>query len=167
MRLARFSGSTAVLKIGAASKTEREMHRQKADQGIKALQVALAEGVVPGGGFAYVRCIPAVEALKAENPDEQMGIHAVAKALEAPSSQILRNAGVDASGVILADFWDKGESEIFDVLQKQFVSARQAGLLDPVKVLRVALETAASGAVMALSTEVVILKRKPKLSYEP
>jgi chaperonin GroEL len=167
MRLARFSGSTAVLKIGAASKTEREILRQKADQGIKALKAALEEGVVPGGGIAYTRCIKAVEALQADHEDEQMGIQSVTRALEAPFKQILMNAGVDASGMILADIREQENSYVYDVIQKEIVPAREAGMLDPTMVLRVALETAASGATLGLSTGVVILKRKPKISYEP
>lgn len=167
MRLARFSGNTAILKIGAASKTEREVLRQKAEQGIKALKAALAEGVVPGGGIAYTRCVEAVEAVKADHEDEMMGIQSVARALEAPFKQILMNAGVDAPGVILADIREQDDSFVYDVIQKEMVPAREAGMLDPTMVLRVALETAASGATLGLSTGVVILKRKPKLSYEP
>jgi chaperonin GroEL len=167
MRLARFSGNTAVLKIGAASKTEREILRQKAEQGIKSLKAALAEGVVPGGGIAYARCSKAVEGLRADHEDEQMGIQSVARALEAPFTQILTNAGVDTTGVILADIFKQDDSCVYDVIHKEIVPAHEAGVLDPTKVLRVALETAASGAVLGLSTGVVILKRKPQLSYEP
>ena len=167
MRLARLSGSTAVLKIGANAKSERDVLRQKAEQGIKALKAALAEGYLPGGGVAYCHCVAAVEALQGSNPDESMGIQAVARALEAPFNRILKNARIDAPGVILGDIRQWGDDLIFDVLDKEIVSARQAGLLDSTKVLRVALETAASGAMLAVSTGAVILKRKPKISYEP
>jgi len=167
MRLARLSGSTAVLKVGAASKAEREVLFQKAEQGIKAIKAALMEGVVPGGGVAYTNCIEAVESLEADHKEEKMGIQAVANCLSAPFFTILGNAEVDTSGIILEDLRSGEFGLVYDVLEKKIIQARDAGLLDSTKVLRVALETAASGAMLALSTGVVVLKRKPEFSYEP
>ncbi len=167
MRLARYSGSSAILKIGAITKTERKVLRQKADQGIKAIKAALDEGVTLGGGVAYAQCISAVEAITGENSDEQMGIRAVAQALKIPFMRILNNAHIDAPGVILDDLIRGDSTQVFDVLQKEIVHARTAGILDSTKILRVALESASSGARLGLSIGAVVLHRDPKISYEP
>ena len=167
MRLARLSGSAGILKVGAATKTEREVLHQKAEKGIKAVKAALQEGVVPGGGAAYIQCLEAVQSLPASNGEEEMGIKAVVQALQAPFLTILGNSGIGTPSVVLEDL-RRGEADcVYDVLQKKIVPSCEAGLLDPTKVLRAALETAASGAILALSTAVIILKRKPRFSYEP
>jgi chaperonin GroEL len=167
IRLARLTGSAGILKVGAASKTERDVLYEKAEKGIKAVKAALQEGVVPGGGAAYLHCLEAVETLDAEHPEEKMGIQAVVQALQAPFLTILKNCAVDAPAVWLEDLRSQGPGNVYDALQKRIMPARQAGLLDPTMVLRAALETAASGAMLALSTAVIILKRKPQMSYEP
>ena len=141
--------------------------RQKAEQGVKAIKAAMDDGVTLGGGVAYTKCIPAVEKLLSGTGDEQMGISAVIQALEAPFNLILKNARVSAPGVILDDLKRGKPSHVYDVLQKEIVEARSAGVLDATKVLRVALETASSGARLALSTGVVVLNRDPDMSYEP
>lgn len=167
MRLARYSGSSAFLKIGALSKAERKVLRQKADQGIKAIKAALDEGVSSGGGVAYTQCISEVETASADNEDERMGIRAVSLALKAPFMKILNNAHIDAPGVILDDLSRGDSSLVYDVLQKEIVQARTAGILDATKVLRVALESASSGARLGLSIGAVVINRDPKISYEP
>jgi len=167
MRLARFSGSSAILKIGALSKAERKILRQKADQGIKAIKAALDEGVTLGGGVAFAHCITNVESASGENEDEEMGLRAVAHALQAPFIKILNNAKIDAPGVILDDLSRGDSSLVYDVLQKEIVQAKTAGILDATKVLRVALESASSGARLGLSIGAVVINRDPKMSYEP
>lgn len=167
MRLARLSGSSAILKIGALTKAERNVLRQKAEQGVKVIKAAMDEGVILGGGVAYAHCISSVEAVSAKNEDERMGIHAVALALEAPFKKILKNARINAPGVILNDLLQGESTYVYDVIQKEIVEARSAGVLDATKVLRAALETASSGARLALSTGVIVLNRKPDIRYEP
>jgi chaperonin GroEL len=168
MRLGRLSGSAGILKIGALTQAERDFLHQKAEQGLRVLRATLSEGVLPGGGVAYLRCIPAVDALWAvSDGDEAMGMRATARALEAPFCCILRNAGVDAPAVYLEQIRKAPLDHLYDALSRAILPARQAGVLDSTAVLRAALETAASGALMALSTDTLVLKRKPKVSYEP
>lgn len=167
IRLARLSGTAGILKVGALTKTERDVLHQKAEKGIKAAKAALQEGTVPGGGVAYLQCIQAVNSVELKNQEEEMGIKAVSQALKAPFLSILKNNGIDNAGVILEDVLAQGPEYVYDVLQKKIVPSRESGLLDPTLVLLAAIETAASGAMLALSTAVIILKRRPKLSYEP
>ncbi len=167
LRLGRLSGSAAILKIGALTKSERDVYHQKAEQGVKALRATLEEGVLPGGGSAYLHCLEAVEPLTGHATDVQLGATALARALEAPFRQILENAHVENPAVHLQQVIEAGPAHTFDAVCKQVRPARQAGILDPAKVLRVALETATSGANMAISTGTVVLKRKPRISYQP
>ncbi|MBN2549182.1 MAG: hypothetical protein JXB15_08500 [Anaerolineales bacterium] len=168
MRLGRLAGGIGVLKIGALTQSERDFIHQKADQGIKAVRATLEEGVVPGGCTAFLYCIPAVEALlEKTDGEEALGIRAVLQALDAPFNCLLRNAGVDTPGILRQEILTAPPGQVYDVLSGRVVEARQARLLDSTKVIRAALESAVSGASLALSTETVILKRKPKISYEP
>ena len=171
-RLGRLGGRAAVLKLGSLAKTEREMLHGKAVQGVKAVQSAVRAGVVPGGGSAYLRCIPAVEALydRCEG-DEQLGVAAFCRALSAPFDQIIRNGG-DAVPEVVADNFarlnqEDGGNQVYDVVSGQFVDSVEAGLLDSAEVVQIALESASSGAMMALSIDCVVLNRKPELSYKP
>lgn len=169
MRIGRLAGSAGILKIGAYTQAERDWLYQKSEQAIKALAAALEEGVVPGGGAAYARCVPAVEALRRNTADDEakLGLAAVTFALEAPLRRILANARAGEPGAVLAELQRNGRAAAFDVLRGELVSTRSATFLDSAKVLRVALETAASGALLALSTDAIVLKRKPKVSYKP
>lgn len=169
LRIGRLSGSAGILKIGALTQPERDFLHQKAEQGLKALQATMEDGVLPGGGSAYLHCIPEVRELLSgvSNEDEAMGIKAVMDALQAPARQILINAGVAAPSVIINDLMNAEFGLIYDVNKAEFIQARKTGVLDAARVLRVALETAVSGAVMALSTDTIVLKKKPKVSYEP
>jgi chaperonin GroEL len=167
MRLGRLSGSAAILKIGALTKSERDVYHQKAEQGVKALRATLEEGVLPGGGASYLHCLAAIEPLTGRKDDTQLGATALARALEAPFRKILENAQVENPAVQLQQVIEAGPQYTFDAVRKQLTPARQGGILDPEKVLRVALETATSGAIMAISTDTVVLKRKPRISYQP
>lgn len=168
-RIARFSGSAGILKIGALTKPERTVLRQNAEQGSKALAATLAEGVLPGGGIAYVQAAQAIDLETADNPDERMGMLALKNALESPFYAILNNAAISAPAVVLQDVLEAGDGCVFDVINKNICSARDAGIMDAAKILRRALETAASSAEMALSVDVTVLKRRPvtNVDYEP
>lgn len=166
LRLARLTGSAAVLHIGAATETERKLLQQKAEQGIKSLRATVEEGVVLGGGVAYLYCIPALKKINADD-DEALGVKAVIHALEAPFRCVLQNAGEKTPGVVLEDVKRKGSNHVYDALHRKVVEAKSANILDPVKVLRTALQIAASGAMIAMSTETMVLKSNPETSFEP
>jgi chaperonin GroEL len=167
MRLGRLNGSSGILKIGAYGKQERQVLHQKAQQGVHALHAALQAGVVPGGGTAFLHCIPAVENLDCEDDDQRMGCQAVAFALKRPFEQLLKNAGIPNPGGLAHEIASAPPGLIFDLHQRKIRPALEAGVLDAVQVLYTSLETAASGARMALSTDVVVLKRNPRVSYDP
>jgi chaperonin GroEL len=165
-RSARLSGHVGTLKIGAYTKAARDTMRQKADKALRALPLALREGVVPGGGVAYLDCIPAVKAISA-GAEEAWGGDILARALEEPFRRIVCNAGVDSPSAMLAEAQRQGPGFGYDVTQGQIVKMAEAGILDAVGVLRLALETAVSGAAMALTTETIVHKRRPETSMEP
>lgn len=165
-RMARLSGHVATLKLGAFTKAGRDAIRQKAAKGLRSLPLALREGVAPGGGAAFLDCIPAVRQVPAEG-EEMWGVDILARALEAPFRQIVSNAGKDSPAVMLAKARQRGPGAGYDALRGQVVNMAEAGILDAVGVLRLALETAVSGAAIALTTETVILKRNPQQSLKP
>lgn len=168
MRLGRLSGSAGVLKVGAITLTERDYLHQRAERGIKVLRGALEEGVLPGGGSAYLHCVSVAQAqLARAGSDEAVGVHSLARALHAPFEQILRNSGEPAPARYAQEILVRPFGYLYEVIRKEIVPARQAGVLDSACVLRAALETAVSGALMALSTDTLVIKRKPKVSYEP
>lgn len=167
MRLGRLSGSAGVLKVGAITQTERDYLHQRAEHGIKVLRATLEEGVLPGGGCAYLHCIAAAGAQAAAGSDQALGVRALSRALQAPFEHILRNSGVAAPALFAQDILDRPPGDFYDVISAQILPARQAGVLDSTRVLRAALETAVSGALMALSIDTLVIKRKPKVSYEP
>jgi len=167
MRLARLSGSSAVLHIGAITDTERKMMQQKAEQGIKALRSVVEEGVLPGGGMAYIHCLPALKKIKTDHEDIALGVKVVAHALEAPFRRILTNAGMHTPGLVLEEIKRKGSSHVYNVMKHCVVESATSKLLDSAKVLRTALQIAASGANIALTTETMVLKKNPETSDEP
>ncbi len=166
-RLGRLAGSAAILKLGAATRAEREVLRQKAEQGLRALEATLHGGYADGGGRAFTLCRAGLEALTYASEDEKLGGEAVARALTAPFFRLLINAGVAAPAVILDELERRPAGTVYNVLTRRFEPAQDAGIVDPVPVLTMSLETAASGAVMALSVAAMVLKRRPRLSYEP
>jgi len=167
-RLARLSGQVATLKIGAATKTEREAMLQKARKGLRALPIAQREGVVAGGGVAYAHCIPAVHAVRTELAHEATwGADILARALEEPFRRIAQNAGVSSPAAVLARAQRRGPGFGLDAVSGQIVDMEAAGILDAVGVLREALQTAVSGAVMAFTTDAIVHKRRPQESLEP
>jgi len=160
-RLANLSGGVAVLRVRAVSAIDGEIKRAAAEDAVQAVRAALEEGVVPGGGAAYVACIPALKALAAtiDESDEAAGVRIVAEALSAPVRQIAENAGHRGS-TVAARLESAGPGHAFDAITGRIVAVRDAGILDPAKVVRVALEMAGSTAAMALTTGAIVLTER-------
>jgi len=168
LRLARLSGGVGLLKLGAQTKPERSALHQKAEKAVRSLRLAMAQGVVPGGGVAYLRAIPAVQKFaQTLTGDEQRGAQILARALEAPLRQIAKNRGLTDPSVVLARLNLLGPDYLYDALTDELKPVAEANLFDPVGVLRFALETAVSGAMLTLTTGAIVLHRKPKESLEP
>ncbi|MFL9484129.1 chaperonin GroEL [Chitinophagaceae bacterium LWZ2-11] len=159
-RLAKLSGGVAVLYVGAATEVEMKEKKDRVDDALHATRAAVEEGIVPGGGVAYIRAIASLEKLKGANADETTGIAIVKRAIEEPLRQIVSNSGIEGSIVVQAikegeaDYGFNARTEVYEYMFK-------AGVIDPTKVSRVALENAASIAGMLLTTECVIAD-KPK-----
>jgi len=164
-RLAKLSGGVAVLYVGAATEVEMKEKKDRVDDALHATRAAVEEGIVPGGGVAYIRAVESLEKLKGSNEDETTGIQIVKRAIEEPLRQIVVNSGIEGSIVVQkvkegkADFGFNARTEVYENLFK-------AGVIDPTKVTRVALENAASIAAMLLTTECVIAdKPKPEAPH--
>ena len=158
-RLAKLSGGVAVLYVGAASEVEMKEKKDRVDDALRATRAAIEEGIVAGGGVAYIRALEALEGLKGDNADETTGIDIIKRAIEEPLRQIVANAGKEGAVVVQkvregkADFGYNARTDVYENLHA-------AGVVDPAKVTRVALENAASIAGMFLSTECVIVEKK-------
>jgi chaperonin GroEL len=165
-RLAKLAGGVAVLYVGAASEVEMKEKKDRVDDALSATRAAIEEGVVPGGGIAYIRAISSLEGLKGENEDETTGIEIVKRAIEEPLRQIVANAGKEGAVVVqkvkegTGDFGYNARKDIYENLYA-------AGVIDPAKVTRVALENAASIAGMFLTTEAVIAEVKENTPAMP
>jgi len=159
-RLAKLSGGVAVLNVGAATEVEMKEKKDRVDDALHATRAAVEEGIVPGGGIAYIRAVSALDNVKGENADETTGIAIVRRALEEPLRTIVSNAGIEGSIVVqkvkegTGDYGYNARTDVYENLLA-------AGVIDPTKVSRVALEHAASIAGMLLTTECVIAD-KPK-----
>jgi chaperonin GroEL len=152
-RLAKLAGGVAVIHVGAPTEAQMKSRKEALDDAINATKAAVAEGLAPGGGLALLRCIPAVEALEASaTGDRRTGIAILKRALEVPARQIAENSAVDG-GVVVARMREGQGALGFDAAQNAYVDLVQAGIIDPVKVVRVALENAVSVAGMLLLTE--------------
>lgn len=158
-RLAKLAGGVAVLYIGAASEVEMKEKKDRVDDALSATRAAIAEGIVPGGGVAYIRCISALEGLKGDNEDETTGIEIVKRAIEEPLRQITANAGVEGAVIVQRVKDGKGDFG-YNARTNTYENFFAAGVIDPAKVTRVALENAASIAGMFLTTECVIADKK-------
>ena len=158
-RLAKLSGGVCVLEVGAASETEQKEKKDRCDDALCATRAAVEEGIVTGGGVAYIRAQKALENLQGDNADETTGIAIIRRAIEEPLRQICRNAGVE--GAVVVNKVREGEGSFgYNAKTETFGDLREAGVLDPAKVTRVALENAASVAGMFLTTECVICDKK-------
>jgi chaperonin GroEL len=165
-RLAKLAGGVAVLYVGAATEVEMKEKKDRVDDALHATRAAVEEGIVPGGGVAYIRAIEALEKLKGENDDENTGISIVKRALEEPLRQIAENAGVEGS--IVAQKVREGKDDFgYNARTDQYEYLYKAGVIDPTKVTRVALENAASIAGMLLTTECVVSEIREEKTATP
>ncbi len=166
-RLAKLSGGVAVLYVGAATEVEMKEKKDRVDDALHATRAAVEEGIVPGGGVAYIRAISPLEKLKGLNSDETTGISIVKRAIEEPLRQIVANSGIEGSIVVQAI--KEGEADYgFNARTETYEYMFKAGVIDPTKVTRVALENAASIAGMLLTTECVVAdKPEPKTAAVP
>ncbi len=158
-RLAKLAGGVAVLHVGAPSEVEMKEKKDRVDDALSATRAAIAEGIVPGGGVAYIRCLECLKDLKGENDDEQTGIAIVERAIEEPLRQIAANAGVE--GAVVVQKVREGSGDYgYNARADRYENLMATGVIDPAKVTRVALENAASIAGMFLTTECVIAEKK-------
>lgn len=164
-RLGRLTGGIGILKFGTNSEKDRKQRRAQLDAVLEVLSASLQDGIAPGGGVAYLKCIPSVRALAAEG-DEAVGIDIVARALEAPAKRIIQNAGLHPP-IVLDDAQRLGEGYGYDVVGQKVVNMEEVGIMDSVRVLSSALMIASSGACMALTSGAIVLKRNPEQSMEP
>ena len=154
-RLAKLAGGVAVLYVGAASEVEMKEKKDRVDDALHATRAAVEEGIVPGGGVALVRAAKALNSIKAENEDQKTGIQIITKAIEAPIRQIVSNAG--GEGAVIVSKIQEGKADFgYNAKTDTFEHMLEAGIIDPTKVTRVALENAASVAGMLLTTECVL-----------
>ncbi len=159
-RLAKLAGGVAIIRVGAATETELKEKKHRVEDALSATRAAVEEGIVPGGGVALINAIPALDGVKMEYADEQTGVKIIRSALEAPLRRIAENAGYD--GAVILDTVRRLQKEKdnrrigFDVLAGEFVDMVEAGIIDPAKVTKGAVENAASIAAMVLSTEALI-----------
>jgi chaperonin GroEL len=161
-RLAKLAGGVAVLYVGAATEVEMKEKKDRVDDALAATRAAVEEGIVVGGGVALVRAIAALDKVKVANDDEQTGLEIVRKALSSPLRIIADNAGVEGSVVLMKVSEGKGDFG-FNARTEKYENLKRAGVIDPTKVTRIALENAASIAGMVLTTECVVSdKPEPK-----
>jgi chaperonin GroEL len=168
-RLAKLAGGVAVIRVGAPSESEMKAKKDALDDAISATKAAVQEGIVPGGGLALLKCIDAVERVESEcEGDERTGVQILKRALEAPARQIALNSAVDG-GVVVSKMIESASNVGFDAARKCYVDLFEAGIIDPTKVVRVALENAVSVASVLLLTEATMteIPEKKKSPVEP
>jgi chaperonin GroEL len=169
-RLAKLSGGVAIIRVGAATETELKEKKHRVEDALSATRAAVEEGIVPGGGVALINAMAALDGLKMENTDAQIGVKIVRNSLVIPMRKIAENAGKDGSVVVenVRQKQAKEENKLigFDVLTEEYVDMVKGGVIDPAKVTRGALENAASIAAMILTTEALITdipEEEPKM----
>jgi chaperonin GroEL len=165
-RLAKLSGGVAVLKIGASTEVEMKEKKARVEDALHATRAAVEEGIVPGGGVAYIRAMKVLDNLKGANEDQTVGIQIIKKAIEEPIRQIVHNAGGEAS-VVVNKIKEGTGAFGFNAATDQYEDLFEAGVIDPTKVTRVALENAASVSGLLITTEATIVEKKEKESGMP
>jgi chaperonin GroEL len=160
-RLAKLSGGVAVLKIGASTEVEMKEKKARVEDALHATRAAVEEGIVPGGGVAFVRAIPKLEKMEGENEDQSTGIRIIEKSLEEPLRQIVNNAGIEGS-VVLQKVKEGKDDFGFNAATEKYENLMKAGVIDPTKVTRTALENASSVAALLITTEAVVYEKKEK-----
>jgi chaperonin GroEL len=164
-RLAKIIGGVAVINVGAATETEMKEKKARVEDALNATRAAVEEGIVPGGGVAYLRCVPALDKMKLEG-DKKIGVDLVKRALEEPIRQIANNAGQEGSVVTEKVKNEKG-SFGFDAAQDEYTDLIKAGIIDPTKVVRLALQNAASVASLMITTEAIVADKPEKKAPYP
>jgi chaperonin GroEL len=166
-RLAKLTGGVAVIRVGGATEVEVKERKDRVDDAVHATRAAIAEGVVPGGGVTLLYATKALEKLKVANDDERVGIDIVRRALQAPVRQIVENAGGDAS-IVVGKLLDGGDiNRGYDAQKGEFADLLKAGIIDPAKVVRIALQDAASVAGLLITTEALIAEKVEKKPAAP
>jgi chaperonin GroEL len=165
-RLAKLSGGVAVLKIGAATEPEMKEKKARVEDALHATRAAIEEGIVPGGGVAYIRALASLDKLKLEDEDQMIGVSIIRRALEEPLRQIAANAGHEGSIIVQKVKEGKGDFG-FNAQTEEYGKLMDLGVIDPTKVTRTALENAASVAGLLLTTEAVVADRPEKASAMP
>ncbi len=169
-RLAKLAGGVAVINVGAATETEMKEKKARVEDALHATRAAVQEGIVPGGGVALLRCIPALENIKGLEDDEKVGVNIIRRALEEPLRQLTANAAVDGS-VIVQRVKSEKKNVGYDVATEKFIDMLEAGIIDPTKVTRSALQNASSIAALLLTTEALVTdlpeKDKPSMPQMP
>ena len=160
-RLAKLAGGVAVIRVGGATESEVKERKDRVDDALNATRAAVEEGIVPGGGVALLRAKKVLENLKSDNPDIQAGINLVAKAIESPIRQIVENAGVEGS-IVVGKVLEKTGNFGFDAATEEYGDMVKKGIIDPTKVVRVALQDAASVASLLIITEAMVAERPKK-----
>ncbi|MEF9475841.1 MAG: chaperonin GroEL, partial [Candidatus Mariimomonas ferrooxydans] len=155
-RLAKLVGGVAVINVGAATETEMKEKKARVEDALHATRAAVEEGIVPGGGVALLRCIPALEKLKVEGDDEMIGVEITKRALEEPIRQIVTNAGLEGSVIVEKVKSNKEPNFGFDANVEEYADMIKAGIIDPTKVTRYALQNAASISALMLTTSVMV-----------
>ena len=159
-RLAKIAGGVAVINVGAATESEMKEKKARVEDALHATRAAVEEGIVPGGGVAFIRAQPALKKLKLEDSDEQIGVEIVRKAIEEPIRMIVQNAGAEGSIVVEKVRLSKDPSYGYNALSDNYENLVEAGVIDPTKVARTALQNAASIAGLLLTTEALIVEKK-------
>ncbi|PWU15118.1 MAG: molecular chaperone GroEL, partial [Verrucomicrobia bacterium] len=154
-RLAKLAGGVAVINVGAATETEMKERKARVEDALHATRAAVEEGIVPGGGVALIRCLPAIDGVKGENDDEKIGVDIVKRAIEFPTRALADNAGVEGS-VVVQEVKKRKGNEGYNVSTGEYEDLVKAGVVDPKKVTRTALQNAASIAGLLLTTECLV-----------
>jgi chaperonin GroEL len=154
-RLAKLAGGVAVINVGAATETEMKEKKARVEDALHATRAAVEEGIVPGGGVALIRCLEAIDKVKPSNEDERIGVELVKRAIEFPTRELANNAGVEGS-VVVEEVKKRKGNEGYDVANGEYTDLVKAGIVDPKKVTRTALQNAASIAGLLLTTECLI-----------
>ncbi len=165
-RLAKLSGGVAVLKIGASTEVEMKEKKARVEDALHATRAAVEEGIIPGGGVAYLRCLAKLDEVKAENDDQKIGVEIIRRALEEPIRQIVENAGVEGS-VVVNKVKDGKDDFGFNAQSEKYENLIKSGVIDPTKVSRIALENAASVSSLLLTTEATIVEKPEKEKTPP
>jgi chaperonin GroEL len=160
-RLAKLAGGVAVLKIGAATEVEMKEKKARVEDALHATRAAVEEGIVPGGGVAFLRCLKSLDSLKVSEGDQEIGVNIVKRAIEEPIRQIVVNAGKEGA-VIVEDVKKKDGGYGWNAAKEKFEDLMQAGIIDPTKVTRTALENASSVAALLLMTEGLVAEKPEK-----